>query len=597
MPSPWDQFAPAPAASAADPWAQFKTADGQNQSRETALERIWAHPSNPGPLSTTDTVSAAVQRAGRGLIPGWNRVQAAMDATFPGGAAVPPKGETWGERYGESKANLDRLVGQFDREHPWASPAVGLAGSVPTMLATAGLSGPAALATPAGRIGEGARLGAGLGGMFAAGESNAQTVPQALLDMGGGMLAGGVAGAAVPAAMEVPGLAGRGAARLLSLKEAPAAAVLRKEGVPLTTGQRLGPDSFLAQMESASADNWAGLKPERDAAKQAFLRVTQNKGVAPGQPIPKTTDLQSRASEILKGFDPVYEQFKNVPIDPKVMASLPDAAHMPSRGIDARTAGAVKAEIENALTIVGFKAPASGHAHGHGAKPAAPESQGLVDQFGRSVPPPPKPPAAPPKATAGDLMQVRSYLRDEVSAARTAQDFPRLRLLRKAEEIVSEGIEGALPPDKASLLRDTDRQYARFLTSLEAAPAGQTEFTPLQYLKRVEKSAGRRGFKTGGAGDLQDLGEAARATFVDAPLTGFRGAMLGSIPFGNKLAAPASRWLNTPAAQRVIFNPGTSAPMSRAVPPEIAAMLQALQRRAIPLELAPAAADPDRSGR
>jgi hypothetical protein len=47
----------------------------------------------------------------------------------------------------------------------------------------------------------------------------------------------------------------------------------------------------------------------------------------------------------------------------------------------------------------------------------------------------------------------------------------------------------------------------------------------------------------------------------------------------------------------VIFNPGTSAPMSRAVPPEIAAMLQALQRRAIPLELAPAAADPDRSGR
>jgi hypothetical protein len=591
MPSPWDQFAPAPAAPAADPWAQFKPVAAVNPTSAQmashtpgALETIASHGANGLALGGSPNLRG-LYAAGYGSL---DTPEEGMDPLTT--VANIAKG-AWDTLRGKPKAlELKQQAADSEKralaETAAANPKTAFVSTVLGGLPLGGLAAPAAQATTLlGRLGQAATTGAKIGALSGAVRSDALSdVPgNVALDAGVGLVAGPAVQAGGEGLIAGGKLAGNALRRAAALKETPGAALLRREGVPLTTGQRVGPKSIVAQLESASRDSFGGVGAERKAAEEAWMRVTQAKGLAPGQTAPASPDLQSRASEILKGFDPVYEQFKSVPIDPKVMAALPDAAHMPSRGIDARTAGAVKAEIENALTIVGFD----------GKSPAAvkPKGAGLLDPFGREVPSAPAQPAAPPKATAGDLMKVRSYLRDEVSAARTAQDFPRLRLLRKAEEIVSEGIEGALPPDKASLLRDTDRQYARFLTSLEAAPAGQTTFTPLQYLKRVEKSAGRRGFKTGEAGDLQDLGEAARATFVEAPPTGYTGTILKSVPFGHKLAGPVSSWLNTPAAQQFLFNP--PAPISTAMDPSIAAMLAALQRRPA-LGMVPAVADTER---
>jgi hypothetical protein len=346
------------------------------------------------------------------------------------------------------------------------------------------------------RAGNSAAQGAAVGGAYGAASGDD------VGDVAGGALVGGGAGAALPlvgaglrATAEVPL---RAIQKKLALRPTPSAALLEREGVKLTTGQK-APESTLGVIERASADQPFGLAPQRSAAEESFMRVAQNKGVAPGAQAPTSTDLQGRLGQLFEGFDQAYGPLKGKPVDPAAVAKLPSAASMPGRGVDARTAAGVKAEVENALTVIGIKPPSAPHAHG--GAPAKP--QVLLDQFGREIPPAPKP---PPKATVGDLMKVRENIRAEVRAARQAQDFDRIRLLEGAEDVVTEGIEGALDPAERAALQATDRQYARLMTATNAAPAGQTEFTPGQYLRQVEKSAGRRNFKKGEAGDLQDLG-------------------------------------------------------------------------------------------
>ena len=351
------------------------------------------------------------------------------------------------------------------------------------------------------------------------------------------------------------------------LLKSPAAAKLQSEGVKSLTVGQMAPDSTLGIIERVSADNPFGLGPQRAAAKQDFIRVAQNKGVAPGDAPPANPDLQARLGDIFKGYGPAYDRFKGAPVDPQVVAELPKAAAMPRRGVDARTAAAVGEEVKNALTVLDKDfggGPKPAH-HGHGAKPA-PAAPTLVDQYGTAIPPTPPPPKPPPKATVGDLMKVRENIREQARAASQAQDFDRLRLLEHAEDSVTDAITKSLTPEQAAALQATDRQYARLMTATNAAPAGQTEFTPLQYLKQVEKAAGRRNFKRGEAGDLQDLGEAARTTFADAPMTGVRPGILSALPGMRWLGAPVSRLANSPAGREFLLKPRVSTKTPR--PPE-----------------------------
>jgi hypothetical protein len=354
-----------------------------------------------------------------------------------------------------------------------------------------------------------------------------------------------------------------------------------------------GPGSALGQFEAVSANNPLGLGAARHEAEIAAMRVMQNQGVAPGSKKPSNPDLQGRLAELFKGFGPAYDKIRGQPIDPKTLANLTDAAAMPRRGVDAKTAAGVKAEVENALTVLGKQ-----------AVPDAPKPSGILDASGRPIPAPPAEAPIPIKATAGDLLKVRENIRENIRAARQSQDFDKLRLLEGAEDVVSRSIETNLSPELRQLLRTTDRQYARLMTAANAAPSGQTEFTPLQYLKQVEKSAGKRLFKQGRAGDLQDLGEAARTTFANAPMTGYRGAVLSSVPFGSKIVGPLASWANSPGGRGVFMSPGGpklpmsaagSAPVARhgvnTVSPSLQAFMEALATRGGPRIGFPVAAD------
>jgi hypothetical protein len=367
----------------------------------------------------------------------------------------------------------------------------------------------------------------------------------------------GIAGILPVAAVALPGSQRAGTTKAPRIQQTPEAATLASQGVKLTTGQRAPQHGWLAQLEKVSTHNPLGMQAEREAAEQSFMRGTQNKGVAPGAQVPATTDLQGRLGELFQGFDLAYGQIKNKPIDPKVVATLPDAAVMPGRGVDPRTAAGVKAEVENALGVLGDGLLPPKSAHGHGAPAAAPKP--LL--YGPNNQPLPVPPKAPPKATAGDLMKVRENIREQMRAARQSQDFDKLRLLESAEDVVTQTLETSLSPQDAAHLKATDRQYARLMTAANAAPAGQTTFTPGQYLRSVERSAGRRTFKKGEAGDLQDLGEAARTVFQNAPQTGFRTTVLSALgPVGRYGAAPISRLANTDFMQRFLFEPRAKPP-------------------------------------
>lgn len=335
------------------------------------------------------------------------------------------------------------------------------------------------------------------------------------------------------------------------VETSPAARTLQAAGVDdLTTGQLLPPEHALSQIERASAGNVFGVAPQRAASRESFMRTAQNKGAAPGAEIPATPDLQARLGELFEGFDPAYAAIKERPIPPEAITSLPDVAMTGVPGIDAATRKAVRNEVGNALTVLpGVEWHPPGM-HGGVGSIETPWTYrpGPAGQFGKAP--------VLPQATAGDLLKVRENLRASVRAARDAQDFDRLRLLGSAEDVVTDALERALTPEQAAHLRATDRQYARLMTAANAAPPGQTEFTPLQYLKQVERSAGRRNFKKGEAGDLQDLGEAGREVFAEAPFTGWPGNMLSMLGPGAKYAAaPAARLFNSAPFKEFLFSP------------------------------------------
>jgi hypothetical protein len=369
----------------------------------------------------------------------------------------------------------------------------------------------------------------------------------------------------------------------------PEAQALKSHGVQgLTSGQTAPPNSTVAILERASADNPLGMKAQREAAKEGFMRAAQDKGVAPGAQPPAGLDLQGRLGELFEGYGPAYGKLKGNAVAPDVLDNLRSAASMPKRGVDARTAAAAKAEIENALSVLGpeFKPPAP--AHNHGPAPVGPPPGTLFGPNGQQLPPAPKP---PPKASVGDLMKARENIREAKRAAVRSEDFDRIRLLTEAEREFTGAIESALPPDGRALLKQADTQYARLMTAATAAPSGQTTFTPGQYLRRVEKSSGARNFKKGEAGDLQDLGEAARIVFQDTPMTGVRPGILSAIPGAKVWGAPLSRLANTDAARRFLFEPrmsyarpperfiGAEAGAAQALSPDVEALLRAMRWR------------------
>lgn len=517
------------------------------------------------------------QKLGEGMLPGFNRAAAAVQAAVD--PIIPGRTDEWGQdyrtRYTEHLRANQHQSAQTQREAPIPSVLLQTVGALPTAVA----AGPAT----AGQ----ATL---LGGAYGAGDSQGRDPEEILADtmLGAG---GGRAAAELPHAFLGAENAVRRGARLVmpKINPTPAAQRLMAEGIPLTAGQ-MNPDSTFAHIEEASSHNPLGLQAEREAAKDAARNLAIRRAVAPGARPPASGTVQQRLRAVYEGFGPAYQQFREIPVPGDSMASLPDAAAVPRKGIDARTAGAAKAEIENALTVLGPE-----------VKPSAVTPSGLLDAHGAPILAPEPPPAAPRQGTVGDLVKVRENLRDGIRSARSARDYDRLNVLGHAEDVVTNAIESAMTPEQQAALRNIDRQYSRYMTLEDAASrAGpESEFGPRQFSAAVAKSAGRRSFVQGRAGADQRLAQDMASTFDQrVPPTGMRGVVLSGAP--KFVFGPAARFVNIPEVRAGLLPGGSfTLPTAGPVPgpqmsltPQAAAMADVLRRR---IALTPATAEDDRS--
>lgn len=524
---------------------------------------------------------AGIRGALQGASFGWaDEIASTVDAFLPAALrnetsaeAVAPNlsdvvagtaGDTFAERRARAlKWYRDRNA-RAAADNPVTYTGSQLAGGIGTAMVPAGVA--AKGGTVLARALQGAKVGAGVGGVAGAGASEAEGAGGVLRDALGGAMFGGAIGGALPlagAAIKAPFRTG-GAT--------PAARQLMSEGVPLTTGQALGPKSFISQLEAVASRNPAGMEAERQAAREAWMLQAFNKGRAPGTAPLAAKNVQGAYDEALKGFEKAYAAFDDIPIKDDLLEGLGKVARAPRKGIDERTAKGAASEIENALTILG-----------KAETPPAPAASGLLDATGRPIPAPAAPAAAPRNVKFQDLQAVRSQIRKYKRDAVKSEDLGRLRMLQRAEEVVTDAMESSIPEDAAQALRNVDQQYARLMVAGEAAPGGQSTFTPLQYLRKASEAVGSRNFKRGEGGDLQKFGEAAQETFVDAPLTGFRGSVLGAIPGGHYLAGPLTRALNAERVKRALTSPPRprqSSLRAPAVTAEQSALLDMLGLRA-----------------
>lgn len=325
--------------------------------------------------------------------------------------------------------------------------------------------------------------------------------------------------------------------------ETPAAALLRSHGVEgLTTGQRAGPDSFLGQLESNTADSFGGLGPKRAAAEQSWRQQVIRQSMK-DKSAPLPSDTPGALESAYRAFDVEYGPLEAARVDPAKLPGLTKAAEVPGRGVpDATRARAAKV-VEEALSTLKDE---------HGNLPSVP--------------------------TVGHLKDARSYIRKERTRARANQnpDHAYLDALDHAEGVVSRAMNDALTPEQAGALAEIDKRYAKYSTVEKAAPRGRDDFTPGQLLRAAESSSGRRAAKHGRGGALQGLGKAAGETFVDAPFTGGRNTVLS---YGSKYWGPmAARLANTPSVQRFLFDPRTRTVLTPQQNPELALAASALAR-------------------
>jgi hypothetical protein len=528
-------------------------------------------PKRPGQLRAGS--NRWLQKLGEGAVPGFNRLSAL------GSAVTDPllgigEGEGFGERYDRNLRAEQAQSREMQRERPYVSAGLQVAGGIPTAMLTGGGAPAASILAQGSRLGQaaqGAKLGAGYGAMYGAGDAPAGAGLGTLAaHTAGGAVLGGATGGALGAFMpsHVPNQAvarvaaahaaeapvkTTGAITLqpnrlrrtaeLTIKPTPEATYLRGEGVPLTAGQ-LNPRSPVGQIEEAATSlRYTGpaIAARRDAAKGEWRQRVLREAIAPGDKKPIPRDVNEAMADIYGRFGPQYDAIREQPVPGEALRDMSASASKVLKGVDERTRAGVKAEIENALTVIGYRPPGGGHAHGHG-KPEAPK--GLVDQFG--VPIPESPRTLKP-ATAGDVLKVRENIRGAVRDARQAQDFDKLRLLEHAEDVVTETLNAHLSPEAAAALRATDRRYAIYSTLEDAASRAGLggEFGPKQLGGALKKSLGRRGFVHGKGDAVRNLTDAGNTVFESvSPPTGARLLTVG--PLGEWVTGPLVFQMNQP---------------------------------------------------
>lgn len=552
-----------------------------------------------------------LQKAGEGLIPGYNRL------TSLAGAVTDPlfgigEGESFGERYDRNLRGEQAQSRKTQEEHPYISAALQVAGGVPTALATAGAGPAASAATQATRLGQaaqGAKLGAGYGAMYGAGDAPAgadiaslagNTAAGAALGAaaGGGMGAlmpshlpnaavlkeaaanNAEAAAAAPTIVTATPEAPRLLRRIAAPKPTKEAELLLREGVPLTAGLQ-NPRSAVGQIETASQSLRAAgplITAQRDSARKATQGTILNKILPPGmEPRKWTGEVDEAMDAIYQGFGKAYESVKGGAIYP--------AIHRNGKGVPLQSRGKSPGAFDEILADKGVMASADTRAQVRAflenelsllPHTARVEKHGMHAKTVRERPSMVAP--VPVERMLAMRSNIRTQIRQTTRGNASREDFAAAEFLKRAEQAVTEAIESQVDDTTSSALRAVDAQYRNYKIVEDAvskAGDGTLGFNGRQITGALRSSMSQGEMARGGGGELRQLARAYTRTFDESmsPPTGARLLTVG--PLGEWLTGPLVFQMNRPRQVPSMLPP------RRALPPassEAAALAAALQR-------------------
>lgn len=439
-------------------------------------------------LGTADEMSAGVNAARRKFLP----AQLGGDES--------PRGflETYREERGKERAS--------DNSARKAHGGYYLAGDMAGGLATAPLMPAAGSARTLGQlIKSGAGTGALAAGLSGLGSSEAELTPdkispgsalRAAVDTGANAVAGGLIGGTLP----VVGRAASSAANILGklrkggyVNPSPEARRLAAEGIEMTLGQ-MDPPSTYGRVEELAANQATGgsLSTARKRTEGSARDLLLRKAGLPGAKSPTAgASVAQQIQEIEGGFSDAYSQaLDNVFMAPEKYAGQGKWRGLlsdPSLKGSAKLKGAFElaAEAKNIDATPGVRRRAldwlSNEARSLSPTKSGPNA-GMVE--GKSV------------------QALRTRLRDRIRGLGDEGDDRQLReIYGRAEEFVSELLDGSLPPERAALLRNADANY-RNLLAVERAAGGSAafknkgEFTPDQLLEVIRKKGATPGLES-----------------------------------------------------------------------------------------------------
>lgn len=378
------------------------------------------------------------------------------------------------------------------------------------------------------RVGAGALTGAGYGGLAGLTSGDA--------DLAGGDVAGwlgeGALGSAFGGTLGTAAPIGAAALRRLAsgvVRPTPAAQALQREGVEgLTLGQ-MDPKSTIGVLEGAN-QSVPGFGPalaaEREAAKESFRIAALNKALPPGmEPLPQGLSVAEGMGKLQEGFNKAYRAVDDMPVPTasadRLLVRLADP----------------KLRITSRATI-----------------PAADDAaQFIKDQMTLL-------PSEGTQTTAGMIREMRSVIRDEIRERLTSGDKYNAsvaRMLKAAEDELTDGLEKSLPDDAAKLLRSADAQYGKYKVLEDAVfkakdtATGKGDFTPERLgisVRDAAKAGGKADYVSGGGGEFRDLEANAIQSFTEIPPTGLRALLSGGL-LGRYVGAPAIYLANRPGVQ------------------------------------------------
>lgn len=321
--------------------------------------------------------------------------------------------------------------------------------------------------------------------------------------------------------------AGRGIKRFATglIEPSDAAKYLESKGVNgLTLGQ-MNPNTPFAQIEEASTTT-AGLgqsiKGQRDVGRTQWQDAVLNMSSAPGMgSLNPADDVADRLGQSYGAFGSAYDSIRDVPVATRGLGGLIDAVDDPSILANSEQRSTVARFLENQMTTLDGRLVAG---------------------------------ASGPTATAGDLIAIRSGVREAIRDASKAEDYATANLLKRAEEQLTASLEEELPDAARDALRAADGAYGTYKT-IEAAvgkagdqPGG---LSPTHLSRAVQQSTPPGFYARGGGGELRTLASAGKEV-LDAkiPMTGARLLATSPVPH---LVGPFAYVSNLPGPKQVML--------------------------------------------